>query len=127
MYVTWKILQHWKPRKLEEDKTVRAENRVTVSGVGRRGYKPVTRYKRIDEVRHSTGIQRQWSPDAYETQRTIVYQKLQPRNFLVNEQFFPLRQKKLFGESLFKTIKNYSKYSPMLNWRTTGGTIELLK
>ena len=31
---------------------------------------------------------------------------------------------KLFGESLFKTIKNYSNYSPMLNWRTIGGTIE---
>ena len=27
---------------------------------------------------------------------------------------------KLFGESLFKTIKNYSNYSPMLNWRTIG-------
>ena len=26
--------------------------------------------------------------------------------------------KKLFGESLFETIKNYSNYSPMLNWRT---------
>ena len=32
---------------------------------------------------------------------------------------------KLFGESLFKTIKNYSHYSPMLNWRTIGGTIEV--
>ena len=32
---------------------------------------------------------------------------------------------KLFGESLFKTIKNYSYYSPMLNWRTIGGTIEI--
>ena len=34
--------------------------------------------------------------------------------------------KKLFGESLFKTIKNYSHYSPMLNWRTIGGTIETI-
>ena len=33
--------------------------------------------------------------------------------------------KKLFGESLFKTIKNYSHYSPMLNWGTIGGTIEI--
>ena len=32
---------------------------------------------------------------------------------------------KPFGESLFKTIKNYSHYSPMLNWRTIGGTIEI--
>ena len=30
---------------------------------------------------------------------------------------------KLFGELLFKTIKNYSHYSPILNWRTIGGTI----
>ena len=30
---------------------------------------------------------------------------------------------KLFGESLFKTIKNYSNSSPMLNWPTIGGTI----
>ena len=34
---------------------------------------------------------------------------------------------KLFGESLFKTIKNCSHYSPMLNWRTIGGTIEMNK
>ena len=32
---------------------------------------------------------------------------------------------KLFGESLFKTIKNYSHYSPTLNWRTIGRTIEI--
>ena len=32
---------------------------------------------------------------------------------------------KLFAESLFKTVKNYSRYSPMLNWRTIGGTIEI--
>ena len=32
---------------------------------------------------------------------------------------------KLFGESLFKTIKNCYHYSPMLNWRTIGGTIEV--
>ena len=30
---------------------------------------------------------------------------------------------KLVRESLFKTTKNYSHYSPMLNWRTIGGTI----
>ena len=30
---------------------------------------------------------------------------------------------KLFGESLFKTIKNYSHYAPMVNWRTIGRTI----
>ena len=30
---------------------------------------------------------------------------------------------KLFGESLFETIQNYGKYSPMLNWRTIEGTI----
>ena len=32
---------------------------------------------------------------------------------------------KLFGESLFETVKNYSHYSPMLNRRTIGGTIEI--
>ena len=32
---------------------------------------------------------------------------------------------KLFGESLFKTIKKYSNYSSMLNWRTIGETIEI--
>ena len=32
---------------------------------------------------------------------------------------------KLFGESLSKTIKNYSHYSPMLNRRTIGGTIKI--
>ena len=32
---------------------------------------------------------------------------------------------KLFGESLFKTIKNNSHYPPMLNWRTIGETIEI--
>ena len=40
----------------------------------------------------------------------------------------PLRKKnclKPFGESLFKTVKNYSNYSPMLNWRTIGGTVEI--
>ena len=31
---------------------------------------------------------------------------------------------KLFEESLIKTIKYYSNYSPMLNWQTIGGTIE---
>ena len=30
---------------------------------------------------------------------------------------------KLFGESLFKTIKIYSNYLPMINWRTIGGNI----
>ena len=30
---------------------------------------------------------------------------------------------KLFEKSLFKTIKNYSYYSPMLEWRTIEGTI----
>ena len=33
--------------------------------------------------------------------------------------------KKLFGESLFKTIKNYTNYSQMLNCRTIGGTIKI--
>ena len=32
---------------------------------------------------------------------------------------------KLFGESLFKTIKNYSHYPPMLNWRMIGVTIDI--
>ena len=34
---------------------------------------------------------------------------------------------KLFGKSLFTTIKDYSHYSPTLNWRTIGATIEINK
>ena len=35
------------------------------------------------------------------------------------------RYSRLFGKLLLKTIKNCSYYSPMLNWRTIGGTIEI--
>ena len=62
-----------------------------------------------------------------------IYEKIQYR---VSSRLFlfawikilPLWKKnysKLFGESLFKTIKNYSHYASKLNWRTIGGTIEV--
>ena len=48
---------------------------------------------------------------------TIYFTEYNDKKGSVKPSLMEKNYSKLFGESLFKTIKNYSHYSPMLNWR----------